>query len=68
MFFHMYIALPIFYKFQKNIFEVWFYAYLCLFLYMYLAPGQGQTTPWSQNSYFNIVLLSLWSFAASFFH
>ena len=32
-------------KFQKNIFEVWFYTYFCLFLYMYIAPGQGQSTP-----------------------
>ena len=40
----------------------------CLFLYMYIAPGQGQTTPWGQNFYININLLSLWSFAVSFFH
>ena len=30
---------------KENIFEVWFYTYLCLFLYMYIALGQGQTTP-----------------------
>ena len=30
---------------SKNIFEVWFYTYFCLFLYMYIAPGQGQSTP-----------------------
>ena len=31
---------------------------------MYIATaGQGQTTPWGQNFYFNINLLSLWSFA-----
>ena len=40
----------------------------CLFLYMYIAPGQVQTTPWGQNFYFNINLLSLWSFAVNFFH
>ena len=61
-------TLPICCKFQTNIFEVWFYTYFCLFLYMYIAPGQGQTTPWGQNLYFNINLLSLWSFAVSFFH
>ena len=38
------------------------------FLYMYIAPGQGQTIPWGQNFYFNINLLSLWSFAVSFFY
>ena len=38
------------------------------FYYMYIAPGQGQTTPWGQNFYININLLSLWSFAVSFFH
>ena len=62
------ITLPICCKFQKNIFEVLFYTYFCLFLYMYIAPGRGQTTPWGQNFYFNINLLSLWSFAVSFFH
>ena len=30
-----------------------------MFLYMYIAPKQGQTTPWGQNSYMNINLLSL---------
>ena len=44
---------------KKISFEVWFYMYFCLFLYMYIAPGQGQTTPWGQNFYFNINLLSL---------
>ena len=39
-------------SFQKNIFEVWFYtySYLCPFLYMYIAPGQRQTTLCGQNS------------------
>ena len=31
-----------------------------MFLYMYIAPGQGQTTPCGQNFYININLLSLW--------
>ena len=62
------VTLPICCKFQKNTFEVWFYTYFCLFLYMYIALGQEQTTPWGQNFYFNINLLSLWLFAVSFFH
>ena len=62
------VTLPICCKFQKNIFEVWLYTYFCLFLYMYIDLGQGQTTPWGQNFYFNINLLSLWSFAVSFYH
>ena len=36
-----------------------------MFLYMYIALGQGQTAPWGQ---ININLLWLWSFAVSFFH
>ena len=40
------VTLPICFKFQKNIVDVWFYTSFCLFLYMYLAPGLGQTTPW----------------------
>ena len=59
-----FVTLPICCKFKKNIFEVWFYTYFCLFLYMYIAPGQGQTTPWCQNFYFNVNLLSLWSFSS----
>ena len=39
-----------------------------MFLYMYIAPGQGQTTPWVQHFYVNIYLMSLWSFAVSFLH
>ena len=41
---------------------------LYIYIYMYIAPGQGQTTPWGQIFYININLLSLWSFAVSFFH
>ena len=39
------VTLPICCKFKKNIFEVWFYTLFFMFLYMYIAPGQGQTTP-----------------------
>ena len=35
-------------------------------IYMYIAPGQGQTTPWAQNIFLNINLLSICSFLASF--
>ena len=31
-------------KFKKNLFEVWFYT-IFSWLYMYIATGQGQTTP-----------------------
>ena len=32
---------------------------------MYIAPGQGQTTPWGQNFYVNRNSLSLRPFVAS---
>ena len=35
-------------------------------IYMYIATGQGQTTPWAQNIFLNINLLSICSFLASF--
>ena len=35
------VTLPICCKFQKNIFEVWFYTYFCLFLYILYSPGVG---------------------------
>ena len=54
------------YKFRKNLFEVWFYKKnFFLILYMYIAPGQGLTTPWGQNFYVNRKILSLRSFVAS---
>ena len=33
---------------------------------MYIAPGQGQTTPWGQNVFININILSICLFSASF--
>ena len=33
---------------------------------MYIAPGQGQTTPWGQNFDFNKKALSLCPFIVSF--
>ena len=35
-------------KFQKNLFEDWFYKILFMVLYMYIAPGQEQTAPRGQ--------------------
>ena len=47
------ITLPICCKFKKISFEVWFYTHFLMVLYMYIAPGQGQTTlgekSWSQQ-------------------
>ena len=37
-----------------------------MILYMYIAPGQGLTTPWEQNFDVNRNILSLRSFVASF--
>ena len=37
-----------------------------MILYMYIAPGQGLTTPWGRNVCVNRNILSLWSFVASF--
>ena len=39
---------------------------LCMVIYMYIAIGQGKTTPWAQNIFLNINLLSICSFLASF--
>ena len=36
-----------------------------MILYVYIAPGQGQTTPWGQNFDVNRNSLSLCPFAAS---
>ena len=39
------VTLPICCRFKKNIFEVWFYTYFCLFLYMYIALGHVRECP-----------------------
>ena len=41
------------------------YTFLMI-LYMYIAPGQGQKTPWGQTFDVNRKPLSLWLFVASF--
>ena len=50
---------------KKNLFEIRFYAIFFMTLYMYIAPGQGLTTPWGLNFDVNRNILSLWSFVAS---
>ena len=56
------------YKFQKNLFEVWFSTIFFMILYMYIhvTPGHGLTTPRGRNFYVNRNILTLWSFVASF--
>ena len=34
-------------------------------MYIYIAPGQGQTTPWGQFFFINSIIQSIESFAAS---
>ena len=46
---------------EEDVSILWSYT-----MYMYIAPGQGQTTPWAQNIFLNINLLSICSFLASF--
>ena len=53
-------------KFQTNLFEFWFYTHFLMFLHMYIAPGQGQTTLCGQNHDVNRKALSLCPFVASF--
>ena len=62
-------TLPICCKFQKTyLWSLILYIIFHVFKHVYIAPGQGQITPWGQNFYISINLLSLWSFAVSFFH
>ena len=42
------ITLPISCKLKKNLFEVWFYTHFLMLIYMYIAPGRGQNTPWGK--------------------
>ena len=51
---------------KKNLFEVWFYAIFFMILYMYIAPGQGQTAPRGKSFNVNRNVLSFHSFDASF--
>ena len=51
-------------KFERNLFEMWFYTYF--FLYMLVALGQGQITSLGQSFDVGWNLLSLWPTGASF--
>ena len=50
---------------KKDLFEIWFYTHFLMILYMYIAPGHGQTTPWGQDFDVNRKVLSLCPFVAS---
>ena len=60
------ITLTICCKFQKDLFEFCFYTHFLIILYMYIAPGWGQTNPWGQNFDVNRKLLPLRPPVASF--
>ena len=60
------ITLIICCKFQNDLLEFWFYKHFWIILYMYIAPGQGQTNSWCQNFDVNRKLLQLRPFVASF--
>ena len=51
---------------KKNLFEVWFYAIFFMILYVYIAPGQGQTATRGQSFNANKNVLSFHLFDASF--
>ena len=53
------------YKFQKNVFEVWFYTKTNNFIH-YIAPVQGQTAPRGQSFDVNRNILTLHLFVESF--
>ena len=47
-------------SFKQNTLNSDFIHIFLMLLYMYIAPGQEQTTPWGHNVVINV--LSLWSF------
>ena len=51
---------------KKNSSKSDFIQFFFMILYMYIAPGQGQTAPRGQSFDFNRNVLSLQSFVASF--
>ena len=51
---------------KKSLWSVSLYNFFSWFIYMYIAPGQGLTTPLGRNFNVNRNILSLWSFVASF--
>ena len=50
---------------SKNLFKSDFIQFFFIILYMYIASGQGLTTPWGQNFDVSMNILSLRSFVAS---
>ena len=52
---------------KKYLWSLILYIIFHVFIHIY-SPGAGAENPWGQNFYININLLSLWSFAVSFFH
>ena len=63
----IFVTLPICYKFQKkSLWSLILYIFFFMILYMYIAPGQGLTTPWGRNFNVNRNILSLRSFVAGF--
>ena len=59
------VTLVIYSKFQKHLFELWFYTIFFMILYMYIAPKQGQTAPREQSFDVSRNVLSLHSCVAS---
>ena len=54
------------YKFQKNLFEVWFYRFFFFFFFLHVySPGQKLTAPRGQSFDVNKNVSSLYSFVAS---
>ena len=51
---------------KKYLWRLILYIIFHAFLHVY-SPGAEADNPWGQNFYVNINLLSLWSFAVSFF-
>ena len=60
------ITLPICCKFQRNLFEVWFYTFFFKIYYIYIARGRGHTAPRGQSFYVHRNFLSLRSSVAIF--
>ena len=62
------VTLPICCLFKKKyLWSLILYRFLPIYIHVY-SPGAGAWMPWGQNFDFNINLLSLCSFAVSFFH
>ena len=61
-----FVTSVIWYKFKtKSIWSLILYIFFFMILYMYIAPGQGLTTPWGRKFDVNRNILPLRSFVAS---